>query len=54
MVALSLFVGCTYDSKEDIANLPATDINKLNVSSLKGLDQNLSSRPGLLKVMVAR
>ena len=36
VVALSLFVGCTYDSKEDIANLPATDINKLNVSQFEG------------------
>jgi hypothetical protein len=36
VVALSLLVGCTYDSKEDIANLPATDINKLNVSQFEG------------------
>ncbi len=36
IVALSLLIGCTYESKEDIANLPATDINKLDVSQLEG------------------
>ena len=36
ILALSVFIGCTYESKEDIANLPATDINKLDVSRLEG------------------
>ena len=36
ILALSVFIGCTYESKEDIANLPATDINKLDVSQLEG------------------
>jgi len=36
IVALSLLIGCTYESKEDIANLPATDINKLDVSRFEG------------------
>jgi hypothetical protein len=36
IVALSLLIGCTYESKEDIANLPATDINKLDVSQFEG------------------
>ncbi len=36
ILVLSVFIGCTYESKEDIANLPATDINKLDVSQLEG------------------
>ena len=36
ILALSVFIGCTYESKEDIANLPATDINKLDVSRFEG------------------
>ena len=36
ILALSVFIGCTYESKEDIANLPATDINKLDVSQFEG------------------
>ena len=36
ILALSAFIGCTYESKEDIANLPATDINKLDVSQFEG------------------
>ena len=35
-MVLTLLVGCTYDSKEDVANLPTTDINKLNVSQFEG------------------
>ncbi|HIK59039.1 MAG TPA: hypothetical protein EYF96_08080 [Nitrospinaceae bacterium] len=36
VVALSLFVGCTHESKGDIADLPTTDINKLNISKFEG------------------
>ena len=36
ILTLSVFIGCTYESKEDIANLPATDINKLDVSQFEG------------------
>ncbi len=36
VVALSLFVGCTHESKDDIADLPTTDINKLNISQFEG------------------
>jgi hypothetical protein len=36
ILALSLFIGCTHESKEDIADLPKTDINKLNVSQFEG------------------
>ena len=36
ILALSLFIGCTHESKEDIADLPTTDINKLNVSQFEG------------------
>ena len=36
ILALSVFIGCTYESKEDIAILPATDINKLDVSQFEG------------------
>jgi len=36
VVALSLFVGCTHESKGDIADLPTTDINKLNISQFEG------------------
>ena len=36
ILVLSVFIGCTYESKEDIANLPATDINKLDVSQFEG------------------
>ena len=36
ILAWSVFIGCTYESKEDIANLPATDINKLDVSQFEG------------------
>ncbi len=33
---LILVTGCTYESKEDIASLEKTDINKLNVSQFEG------------------
>jgi hypothetical protein len=36
ILALSFFIGCTHESKEDIAGLPTTDINKLNVSQFEG------------------
>jgi hypothetical protein len=36
VVALSFFVGCTHESKDDIADLPTTDINKLNISQFEG------------------
>ena len=36
ILALSAVIGCTYESKEDIANLPATDINKLDISQFEG------------------
>jgi len=29
-------MSCTYESKEDIADLPATDISKLNISQFEG------------------
>lgn len=35
-LTLVFIVGCTYESKEDIANLKETDINKLNVSQFEG------------------
>ena len=33
---LALLVACTYESKEDIANLKETDISKLNISQFEG------------------
>ena len=36
MLTLPFLLSCTYESKEDIAKLPATDINKLNVSQFEG------------------
>ena len=36
VLTLSFLLSCTYESKEDIAKLPATDISKLNVSQLEG------------------
>ncbi|MBT3517004.1 MAG: hypothetical protein HN465_05425, partial [Nitrospina sp.] len=33
---MSVFIGCTHESKGDIADLPKTDINKLNVSQFEG------------------
>ena len=36
ILVLSVFIGCTHESKEDIADLPTTDINKLNVSQFEG------------------
>jgi hypothetical protein len=36
VLALSVFIGCTHESKGDIADLPKTDINKLNVSQFEG------------------
>ena len=36
VLALALLVGCTYESKEDIAELKKTDISKLNVSQFEG------------------
>jgi hypothetical protein len=42
IVALTLvfIVACTYESKEDIASLKETDINKLNVSQFEGSRSN--------------
>ncbi len=36
VLVLSFMVSCTYESKEDIANLPTTDINKLDISQFEG------------------
>ena len=36
MWTLALLVACTYESKEDIANLKETDISKLNISQFEG------------------
>ena len=36
VLALSVFIGCTHESKGDIADLPKTDINELNVSQFEG------------------
>ena len=36
VLALVFLVGCTYESKEEIAELKKTDINKLNVSQFEG------------------
>jgi len=36
VVALAFLACCTYESKEDIAKLPKTDINKLNISQFEG------------------
>ena len=36
VLTLSFLMSCTYESKEDIADLPATDISKLNVSQFEG------------------
>ena len=36
VLALAILVSCTYESKEDIADLKQTDISKLNVSQFEG------------------
>jgi hypothetical protein len=36
MLALSLLVACTYETKEDIASLKETDINSMNISQFEG------------------
>ena len=36
ILALSVFIGCTHESKDDIADLPKTDISTLNVSQFEG------------------
>ena len=36
VLTLSFLMSCTYESKEDIADLPATDISKLNASQFEG------------------
>ena len=36
VLTLSFLLSCTYESKEDIAKLRATDISKLNVSQFEG------------------
>jgi hypothetical protein len=36
VLPLALLVACAYESKEDIASLKKTDINKLNVSKFEG------------------
>ena len=36
VLTLSFLMSCTYESKEDIADLPATDISKLNISQFEG------------------
>jgi hypothetical protein len=36
ILLLSVFIGCTHESKGDIADLPKTDIKKLNVSQFEG------------------
>jgi hypothetical protein len=35
-MALAILVGCTYESKEDVADLKKTDISKLNISQFEG------------------
>lgn len=48
-LALSLFlvVGCTYESKEDVASLKETDISKLNVSQFEGSRSKPQQAEGL-------
>ena len=36
ILAMALLMACTYESKEDIASLKETDINKLNISKFEG------------------
>ena len=36
VLALAILAGCSYESKEDIADLKQTDISKLNVSQFEG------------------
>ena len=36
VLTLSFLVSCTYESKEDVADLPTTDISKLNASQFEG------------------
>jgi hypothetical protein len=36
ILATALLMACTYESKEDIASLKETDINKLNISQFEG------------------
>ena len=36
VLALAILAGCTYESKEDFADLKKTDISKLNVSQFEG------------------
>jgi hypothetical protein len=36
VLALAILAGCTYESKEDVADLKKTDISKLNVSQFEG------------------
>jgi hypothetical protein len=36
VLGMAILVGCTYESKEDVADLKKTDISKLNVSQFEG------------------
>ena len=36
ILVMALLLACTYESKEDIASLKETDINKLNISQFEG------------------
>ena len=36
ILVMALLMACTYESKEDIASLKETDINKLNISQFEG------------------
>ena len=48
ILATALLMACTYESKEDIASLKETDINKLNISQFEGSrSKTPQSQPGL-------
>jgi hypothetical protein len=36
VLALAILAGCTYESKQDVADLKKTDISKLNISQFEG------------------
>jgi hypothetical protein len=48
ILATALLMACTYESKEDIASLKETDINKLNISQFEGSrSKNPQTQAGL-------
>jgi len=46
-LVLASLVGCTYESKEDVASLKETDISKLNVSQFEGSRSKPQQAEGL-------